>query len=169
MNRTLVLDAAYQPVSIVNWQRALVLVFTKKAEIISESSTVIRSVSEAFALPSVVRLINYIKVYRRVRGIPCNRRNLLIRDNCTCQYCSKHLTREDATIDHVQPRSRGGDTSWENVVLACRKCNIRKASRTPQEAGMKLLRKPRRPTLMELVRDVRDYPPEDWKPFLEAG
>lgn len=169
MSRTLVLDAAYQPVSIVNWQRAIVLVFTKKAEIISESGKFIASMAESFPLPSVVRLIHYVKVFRRVRGIPCNRRNLLLRDAFTCQYCGKHLSREDSTIDHVIPKSKGGGTTWDNVVLACQKCNVKKAARTPQEAGLRLLRRPRKPSLLELIKDTRDVPPEDWTPFLQAG
>lgn len=134
----LILNQNYQPLNICQARRAVVLLFQGKAEVIENGSGVIHAVSCSFPLPSVIRL-NYI-----IKRPPFQRRlarfEVFNRDRYTCQYCGKE-TRE-LTLDHVIPRYRGGERSWENVVSACRACNRRKAGRTPTEAGMKLVRQP---------------------------
>lgn len=137
----LVLNQNYEPLSVCPVRRAIVLVLRGKAEIVETSREVIRSASRVFPLPSVIRLVNFI---RRPRPkVRLTRREVFERDGWQCQYCGK-VTR-DLTLDHVVPRHRGGEHSWENLVSACRACNHRKAGRTPEEARMRLLREPAPP------------------------
>jgi len=137
----LVLNYDYTPVNICRTRRALILVLKGKAEIVEADSRTIRSSSSEFPLPSVIRLLRYVRFSCRL-GYP-TRRKVFLRDNYTCQYCGRRTS--DLTLDHVIPRHMGGKHSWENVVTACRSCNQRKAGRTLAEAGMKLLRKPSAP------------------------
>lgn len=104
----------------------------------------LRALSSSYAVPLVIRLVRYIRIPRRLR-LPCSRRGVIARDRDTCQYCGTQPGRAHLTVDHVLPRSRGGPTSWENVVTACRDCNHRKGGRTPDEANMILLTTPRQP------------------------
>jgi len=134
----LVLNASYEPLNICSWRRAIVLILKGKAESIEHNG---KMLSETFHLPTVIRLRNYVKI--PYKEISLSRRNVLHRDNYTCQYCGER--RHDLTIDHIQPRSRGGIDTWENVVAACLKCNVKKGDRTPKEANMHLLTTPRRP------------------------
>ncbi|GBD24285.1 hypothetical protein HRbin29_01963 [bacterium HR29] len=137
----LVLNQNYEPLSVCPVRRAIVLVLRGKAEIVEASREVIRSASRVFPLPSVIRLVNFI---RRPRPkVRLTRREVFERDGWQCQYCGK-VTR-DLTLDHVVPRHRGGEHTWENLVSACRACNHRKAGRTPEEARMRLLREPAPP------------------------
>lgn len=138
MSKVLVINASYEPLNICSWRRAVVLIMKGKAERIEHNPTLIYA---DFPLPTVIRLRNYIKI--PYKEISLSRRNLMHRDNYTCQYC--HEKRHDLTIDHIIPRSRGGTDSWENVVAACLKCNIKKGNRTPKEANMPLHLVPRRP------------------------
>ncbi|HEY9791327.1 MAG TPA: HNH endonuclease [Candidatus Obscuribacterales bacterium] len=138
MSKVLVLNASYEPLNICSWRRAIVLILKGKAESIEHNG---KMLSETFHLPTVIRLRNYVKI--PYKEISLSRRNVLHRDNYTCQYCGER--RHDLTIDHIQPRSRGGIDTWENVVAACLKCNVKKGDRTPKEANMHLLTTPRRP------------------------
>ena len=138
MSKVLVLNASYEPLNICSWRRAVVLILKGKAESIEHNG---KMLSEAVALPTVIRLRNYVKI--PYKEISLSRRNVLHRDNYTCQYCGER--RHDLTIDHIMPRSRGGIDSWENVVAACLKCNVKKGDRTPREAHMVLMTTPRRP------------------------
>lgn len=128
----------------------------------------IRTVSEAFALPSVVRFLRGRR--RRRAQVRFSRDNVFLRDRGRCMYCGLELGRREATYDHVIPRSRGGATTWENLVVACSPCNHRKANQTPHEARMKLRSKPVRPaTLPEFLRSqlrYRNDMPEAWRPYL---
>jgi 5-methylcytosine-specific restriction endonuclease McrA len=166
MARTLVLNAAYEPIHLVSWEKAMCLVLTSKAEIVAEYDSMIRSVSQIFKMPSVVRLKKYVRTFRRTMNARCTRRNILMRDRHTCQYCAQLLTTQNITIDHVMPRSRGGKTIWENVVAACHPCNRRKADRTPSEAGMPLLKQPRRPSWVDLLEETHKDLLNSWLPFL---
>ncbi len=119
-------------------------------------------------IPEIIVLTGHSK-YRFHKGFAnLNRRNLYVRDNDTCQYCSKKLKRNELNIDHVLPKSRGGGTSWENLVISCIHCNAKKDNMTPKEAGMHLLRKPYRPHWSEII--VQSYgeakPPDSWKTFI---
>jgi 5-methylcytosine-specific restriction endonuclease McrA len=142
--RVLVLNASYEPLQLVSVRRAVILILQEKAELIEAAEQQLRARNIAFDMPIVIRLVRYIKIPRRLR-LPCSRRGVLARDRETCQYCGIQPGRLHLTVDHVVPRSQGGQTVWENVVTACRDCNHRKGGRTPEEARMTLLSKPRQP------------------------
>lgn len=143
--RVLVLNASYEPLQLISVRRAIVLLLQEKAELVEAAEQRLRA-SGGFSLdrPLVIRLVRYIKIPRRLR-LPCSRRGVLARDRDTCQYCGDQPGRLNLTIDHVVPRSQGGQTVWENVVTACRSCNHKKGGRTPEEAHMTLRIKPRQP------------------------
>lgn len=142
--RVLVLNASYEPLQIVSTRRAVVLLLQEKAELVEAAAQRLRAQGFALDVPVVIRLVRYIKIPRRLR-LPCSRRGVLTRDRETCQYCGVQPGRTQLTVDHVLPRSRGGLTTWDNVVTACRDCNHRKGGRTPEEANMLLISKPRQP------------------------
>ena len=144
--RTLVLNAGYEPMQLISWQRALCLVLSNKAEVVAQYDQVVRSVSTVLPLPSVVRLVDYVQVVSRFGLVRCNRKNILLRDRHQCQYCGVLCRHSDISIDHIIPRSLGGKTSWTNVVAACHGCNRRKGALLLEDTGMRLLRVPRRPT-----------------------
>jgi 5-methylcytosine-specific restriction endonuclease McrA len=164
--RTLVLNAAYEPIHLVSWEKAMCLVVTAKAEVLAEYNEVVRSVSQIFKLPSVVRLKRYVRTFRRTMNSRCTRRNILLRDQYTCQYCGNRMSHQAITIDHVKPRCRGGTTMWENVVAACHPCNRRKADMMPEEAGMRLLKSPRRPSWIDLLEEAHRELVNSWLPFI---
>ncbi len=164
--RTLVLNAAYEPIHLVTWEKAMCLVVTAKAEIVAEYDEVVRSVSQIFKLPSVVRLKRYVRTFRRTMNSRCTRRNILLRDRFTCQYCGSRMNHHNVTIDHVKPKCRGGATVWDNVVTACHHCNRKKADMTPEEAGLKLMKSPRRPTWIDLLEEAHRELINSWLPFL---
>lgn len=161
----LVLNQDYQALSVCSVERAMVLVFLQKAEMVADrDDRVIRSARTQHPWPTVVRLKRYIRVpYRKVL---LTRRNVLRRDNHTCQYCG---SRELLTLDHVMPRSRGGRDAWDNLVAACTPCNNRKGSKTPEEARMPLARRPFRPSHVMYMRDLVDTLEDTWKPYLYAA
>lgn len=137
----LVLNQNYEPLNVCNARRAFVLLGRGKAEVVEESERLLRSMALAFRIPSVIRMVYYIRRPRPQARL--SRREVFARDNFTCQYCNKAT--HDLTLDHVVPRHRGGPHTWENLVSACKACNHRKAGRTPGEARMRLRSKPRRP------------------------
>ena len=139
MSQVLVLNASYEPLNITTWRRATVLMLKGKAESLEENSN--HDIRSNVKLPTVIRLRYFIKV--PYRELALNRKNLLQRDNYSCQYCS--YSGDQLSIDHVIPRSRGGEDIWENVATACISCNIRKGNRTPKEAKMPLRNKPHKP------------------------
>ncbi len=138
----LVLNQSYEPLTICRAKRAVVLVYQGKAEMLENGLGFIHTVSASFELPSVIRLAYMVK--RPYRQKKLTRYEIFNRDKYTCQYCGKET--KNLTLDHVIPRYRGGQHTWENVVSACVTCNRRKAGRTPQEAGMKFIRKPAYPS-----------------------
>ena len=142
--KVVVLSRDYIPLMYCDIHRAITLVYLKKAEIVKESGNFLRSVSERFPIPKVIRLL--CKLVRQITPrVTYTRKNIHIRDNYTCQYCG---STSSLTLDHVMPVSRGGKSSWENVVTACYPCNSRKGSRTPDEAGMKLAMPPKKPSIL---------------------
>lgn len=142
---TLVLNATWQPVARITWQRAITLLFRGKVEIVEEyEDKTIRSVTFEVKMPSVVRFVRMVK--RRKPVIRFSRENVFARDQGECQYCHRKVTRPEATYDHVLPRSQGGGTHWENIVIACVPCNQKKGGRTPDQARMKLAKAPVKPT-----------------------
>jgi 5-methylcytosine-specific restriction endonuclease McrA len=137
----LVLNASYEPINICAARRALVLVLKGVASAEEVSSQVVHSARRMMPLPSVIRLLEYRRIPHQTRAL--SRKNILMRDRYTCQYCHRTMPSGELTLDHVIPRSRLGESAWENLVACCHPCNNKKGSRTPEEAGMKLLRAPR--------------------------
>jgi 5-methylcytosine-specific restriction endonuclease McrA len=137
----LVLNASYEPINICAARRALVLVLKGVASAEEESTLHVHSARNTVKLPSVIRLLEYRRIPHQTRAL--SRKNILMRDRYTCQYCHRTLPSAELTLDHVVPRSRLGESNWENLVACCNPCNNRKGSRTPDEAGMRLARPPR--------------------------
>lgn len=158
----LVLNQDYQPLSVCSVQRSVKLLFLDKAELLHDDpDRCIRSVNDEFSYPSVIRLRQYIRLpYQR---IVLTRRNIMKRDRHTCQYCG---IKSDLTLDHVIPRSRGGKDSWENLVTACNKCNVKKGNKTPVEAKMPLRVKPYRPIHITFFQNLLGGVQDNWKPYL---
>ncbi len=162
MSRALVLNATYEPLSIVSARRAVCLLLDEKAEMVeADEVAVIRSESLTVPIPAVVRLRYMVKAPRR-RVAAVSRRAVFARDDYRCQYCG---SRADS-IDHVVPRSRGGCDVWDNLAAACRPCNTRKRDRTPDEAGMRLLRPCHAPRATAWVTLGSTLVPDIWKPYL---
>jgi len=138
LSKVLVLNASYEPLNICSWRRAVVLILKGKAEKVEHNGKLIYT---NLHLPTVIRLRYFVRI--PYKEISLSRRNVLHRDNYTCQYCGAR--RHDLTIDHVVPRSRGGGDTWDNVVAACLRCNVEKGDRTPAESRMQLQKKPWRP------------------------
>ncbi len=168
-NPALVLNAdyrplSYYPLSLWTWQEAVKAAFLERVTILSEYDDVVRSPTTEIKIPSVVVLKDYVKPQKKVAF---TRFNLFLRDEFCCQYCG---ARGELTFDHVIPRARGGITSWENVVAACSKCNLRKGSQTLRRSGLSLTKQPRPPAAEELRNTGRKFPPnhlhESWIDFL---
>jgi 5-methylcytosine-specific restriction endonuclease McrA len=162
----LVLNASYEPINICAARRALVLILKGVALAEEHSHGQFHSQRAALQMPSVIRLLEYRRIPHQTRAL--SRKNILMRDRFTCQYCHKVLNSGDLTLDHVIPRSRGGETSWENLVASCNPCNNRKGNRTPEEAGLRLLRPPRPfsvHTNRHLMR-LLGRSDEQWKKYL---
>jgi 5-methylcytosine-specific restriction endonuclease McrA len=137
----LVLNASYEPINICAARRALVLVLKGVASAEEHAPMAIHSSRHTMRLPSVIRLLEYRRIPHQTRAL--SRKNILMRDRYTCQYCLRASPQVELTLDHVVPRSRAGETTWENLVACCHICNNKKGNRTPEEAGMKLVRLPR--------------------------
>jgi len=148
MTHVLVLNASWEPLSVVSVRRAIVLLLKEKAELVEAARETLRAERVEFPVPVVIRLVTYVRIPAYL-GPPFSRRALLIRDRHTCQYCGR--SDGPLTIDHVVPISRGGETTWDNVVAACPACNHRKGDRTPAEAGMTLRSRPARPAYVAIA------------------
>jgi 5-methylcytosine-specific restriction endonuclease McrA len=142
LNRlVLIINASYEPIRVAPARRAIALVFKGAATVEEASEHKIRTPKIDIAVPSVIRLFRHRRVPWQLRAV--SRRGVLLRDGSVCQYCGRKPAPEELTLDHVIPRSRAGPATWENLVACCLVCNGRKGNRTPQEAGMTLLRQPR--------------------------
>ncbi|MBU1820430.1 MAG: HNH endonuclease [Bacteroidetes bacterium] len=162
--KVLVLNQDYSALSVCSVPKAFLLVYMHKAELIAHSSThALRTVSEVYPMPTVVRLHKYIHL--PYRGVMMTRQNIFKRDGNRCQYCGTH---EDLTLDHVMPKSRGGKTNWDNLATACKRCNSRKGDYTPEEASMTLHQRPFRPSFLMFLRDFSGTVDEGWLPYLGA-
>lgn len=161
--RALLLDRAFRPARAVDWRRALTLELTARVEVLEYYRLEIRTPARRFRLPAVIRVPGWVA---RPAPIALNRRNVLLRDGHACRYCGDR--HRPLTVDHVWPRSRGGRTTWDNVVAACGPCNRAKGDRTPEEAGMPLLTLPRPPTALQLGRRgmVTGEVPPEWRLWL---
>ena len=168
MEQTLLLNASYEPLKVVHWQKAVTLLCQGKVEVISVYDREIHAVTFSFKLPSVIRLLRYIKIRRRFDHVPFSRANIYARDGHICQYCGAQCSTVELTFDHVMPVAQGGRKDWENIVTSCISCNRRKGGRTPAEAGMRLVRLPKRPESAPAIRitiGIRNAP-ESWRDYL---
>jgi 5-methylcytosine-specific restriction endonuclease McrA len=165
--RVLVLNATYEPINVCTVRRATVLVLKSKAEVLERGKGVLRSERLALERPVVIRLITYVKVPRDMHRRKITRKAVLARDSWTCQYCGQH--KPGLTVDHVIPRSRGGESVWENIVAACASCNRRKGNRLPREASMHPKRRPRPPGPLVFIRISSPRIPNTWERYLVAA
>lgn len=158
----LVLNQDYTPITVCSVERAFLLVFMDKAELLTESlNQTLRTVSRAYPMPSVIRLFKYVNI--PFKGVVLSRHNIFKRDNYTCQYCGAV---RDLTIDHVVPSSKGGQSNWTNLVTACKRCNTIKGDNSPDEAGLVLRKKPIKPSYVMFLREFADAKHADWMPYL---
>ena len=182
----LLLNRYFAPVSVITARRALVRLYGGVGHAVDTAGDTyefsvwrnlpVRSADDslpivggALRVPRVLHLLRYDRTPRP--AVRLSRENLLLRDEFQCQYCSRRPGQRELNVDHVQPRSRGGEDSWTNLVISCRSCNLKKGRRTPAEAGMKLLKEPKRPrwsTATQILMGMRE-PFEEWQPFLKAG
>jgi 5-methylcytosine-specific restriction endonuclease McrA len=165
VSHVLVLNATYEPLNVVSVRRAVLLLLKEKAEIVEAAEAWLRSERMALQIPLVIRLVYYVRIPRRF-ALPVSRRTVVARDHYTCQYCGIQPGRSNLTIDHILPRSRGGETRWENVVAACGPCNRRKGNRTPDEARMPLACRPRRPRYLALSLLEGSSAPQVWNKYM---
>ncbi|MBL3657428.1 HNH endonuclease [Fulvivirga sediminis] len=163
MNRkVLVLNQDFSPISVCTVQRAFLLNYLKKTELVASANGYkLRSVTKSFPMPAVIRLTKYVNV--PYKGVALTRQNVFKRDNFTCQYCGAN---KDLTLDHVVPRSKGGKSAWNNLVTACKRCNTRKGDNSPEAVGISLKASPFRPTYIMFLRDFSGFHCDEWMPFL---
>ncbi len=158
---------SYFPLSIWSWQEAVKAIFRESVVVISEYERIVRSPTQELKLPSVLALKEFVPSARKPAF---TRFNVFLRDHWSCQYCGDEFRTSDLTFDHVIPRSRGGRTSWDNIVAACHDCNLLKGSYLPHECSMYPRTAPRQPTVYELQDNGRKFPPnflhESWRDFL---
>ena len=164
MSGALVLNASFEPLCVVPVRRAIVLVLNEKAEVVSSGSRKLRSERTVFEAPSVIRLVHFVRVPFRNR-VPLNRRAIFARDHHRCQYC----TEAAENIDHVIPRSRGGQHIWENVVASCQPCNARKGDKMLDQTNLVLRRRPVAPHSLTWVLVAVGNVSPDWEPFLDTN
>ncbi|MEQ9304181.1 MAG: HNH endonuclease [Marinoscillum sp.] len=163
MTSVLVLNADYNPLTVCSTERAFLLIYLNKAELISDiKEKMLRSVDQEFLYPSVIKVKKYIHV--PYKGVVLTRHNIFKRDAFHCQYCGNN---KDLTLDHLIPKSKGGKSSWTNLVTACKHCNAKKGDFTPEEAGLKLFKKPIRPSYVMFLRTTSKSLRADWLPYLE--
>ena len=166
MEQVLLLNITYEPLKVINWKKAITLLLLGKVEVLEEYGREVHSVSFTLRLPSVVRLLRLVK--RPKSPVKFSRQNIYARDKYRCQYCGKRFPNDEFTYDHVIPKSRGGKTEWENIVTCCVFCNRKKGGRTPNEARMKLIRKPARPKWLPVLKitiGVNEVP-KSWRDYL---
>jgi 5-methylcytosine-specific restriction endonuclease McrA len=165
MQQVLVLNASYEPLNVTSVRRAHVLVFKGKAEVVEELEEPLHSATDTYPWPHVIRLITYVRVPRAVQR-KISRRALFARDGWRCVYCGTASGR--LTLDHVVPRSRGGDSIWENVVTSCAPCNLRKGNRSLEESGLQLRTRPKAPAPVLFIRLAAPRIPHGWRPYLHG-
>jgi len=170
--RVLALGANYAPIGTISWKKAVALVFLDKVITLEEYDEEIRSPSFVMKIPSVIVMKN--SKMRRINSVRFSRKNVWLRDEGLCQYCSKHVSVNNFTIDHVNPKFAGGKTTWDNVVVSCYDCNQKKGEKTLKESGFKLLKVPRKPASLPFVNEIvgfynQNYLHPSWKFWLNRG
>ena len=165
MENVLLLNASFEPLRVIHWQRALTLLFSGKVEVLEEYTREVRSVSLSIRLPAVVRLLKFVRI--KPGGVKFSRRNIYARDRYECQYCGASPPPSELTYDHVIPRSLGGLTDWDNIVTCCIPCNRRKGGQRLEFSDLRLRRQPRKPVWQPLVTITVTFrnPPESWRHY----
>jgi 5-methylcytosine-specific restriction endonuclease McrA len=163
LQQVLVLNASYEPLNVCSVRRAHVLVWKGKAELLESLPLELRSATHTYSWPHVIRLVQYVRVPRAVQR-KISRRALFARDGWRCVYCGTSSGR--LTLDHVVPRSKGGESIWENVVTACAPCNLRKGDRTLEDSGLHLQRPPRPPAAVLFIHLATPTIPQGWLQYL---
>jgi 5-methylcytosine-specific restriction endonuclease McrA len=166
MEHVLLLNASFEPLRVINWKRALMLLFSGKVEVLEEYAREVHSVQVSIRLPAVVRLLKLIRV--KARGVKFSRQHIYARDAYECQYCGQQLPPSELTYDHVIPRALGGATDWTNIVTCCIPCNRRKGGKPLEQSGLRLRRLPKKPIwgpYVSMTFDLRN-PPESWRHYL---
>lgn len=163
--QVLVLNASYEPLSLVSVRRAIVLLLREKAELLEATQQMLHSSHQVMHEPLVIRLVHYVRLPHR--KVPSTRTAVMLRDAYTCQYCAETPGRQFLTVDHIIPRSRGGSHEWDNLVTACMRCNQKKGSLTPEEAMMQLIRKPFEPSYVALVLLSNPVAAQRWEHLMD--
>ena len=166
MDRTLLLNTTFEPISVLSWKKAITLVFLGKGEVLREYEREIKGVSISIRLPAVIRLQRLVRSNHT--QVKFSRRNIFLRDDHVCQYCGERFDSKGLTCDHIIPKSRGGITEWTNIVTSCIRCNLKKGDKLPEEAGMHPRKRPSRPNgfyLLMLHLGVKVFP-EYWREYL---
>lgn len=162
--KVLVLNQDYSPLTVCTVQRAFLLVFLEKAELLeADHKEELHTVSTTYPMPAVIKIKNYIQV--PYRGVVLTRQNIFKRDHGLCQYCG---TDNDLTLDHLVPRSKGGKSTWNNLVTACKACNAKKGNHTLEEAGLVLKRPPFKPSYIMFLRNNLGTMKKEWASYLNA-
>ena len=161
----LVLNATYEPINVCTVRRAVVLLLKAKAEVIEHSEWELHSATSSLARPVVIRLVTYVHIPRDTHRRKITRRAVFARDDWTCQYCG---SRSNLTVDHVVPRSKGGTSTWENIVASCAPCNRRKGNALLRQAGMVLRKPPRTPSPHVFIHVASPTIPAAWQQYLAA-
>src|ERR1700729_4118457 len=161
--RVLVLNATYEPINVCTVRRAVVLLLKEKAEMIEHAEAQLHSATNSMSRPMVIRLVSYVRIPRDTHRRKITRRAVFARDDWTCQYCG---SRQQLTVDHVVPRSKGGGSTWDNIVAACAPCNRRKGDALPRQAGMALARSPRTPNPDIFIQVASPTIPANWRQYL---
>ncbi|NIP73423.1 MAG: HNH endonuclease, partial [Gammaproteobacteria bacterium] len=166
MESTLLLSATYEPIKVISWKRAIVLLVLGKVDVLETYDTAVHSPSTTLQLPAVVKLHRYVK--HLPRRVKFSRQNLYQRDNYTCQYCHKRHPSHQLTYDHVVPRSRGGQTTWTNIVTACTRCNLKKGNKLLHQVNFTLLAEPTEPRWLPAVGplEATGSTPPAWHSYL---
>jgi len=174
--QTLVLSTSYEPVAIFDWKRAFNKILNKRAEAISNyTDKKLNSFEAAYNAPSIIRLLYFVSLPKNNTMFePFTRKNIFIRDGGMCCYCGKKLKLSELHWDHIIPRDQGGKSNWQNICSCCLSCNLKKANKTPAEAGMKLLRKPyaphrkhsRREELILKLKEIGNIPDKKWFDYI---
>ncbi|MCK5104072.1 MAG: HNH endonuclease [Cyclobacteriaceae bacterium] len=160
--KALVLNLDYTPITVCTVQRAFLLVYLRKADLIEANNVYsFHTVSDTFSMPSVIKLNRYVNM--PYKGVVLNRDNVFKRDGFKCQYCGRE---RELTLDHLIPKAKGGKTSWNNLVTACKKCNSKKGNYSPEEAGLRLSLLPYRPSYIMYLKKLYENSYDEWKPYL---
>ena len=163
--KVLILNADYRAFSVCSVYKAFLLVYLNKAEIVKKvENAYLRTITRSYDVPSIIKLHHYVNI--PYKGVIMTRQNIFKRDGNKCVYCSSN---DNLTIDHVLPRSRGGSTSWSNLVTACKSCNSKKGDFLPEEIGMELPYKPFKPSFIMFLRDFSGLGEESWMHYLQVS